>query len=62
MYVILVDTRDNNGQIVGIQDDNGNLEQFYSMDEVKSLLHGHILCKNFPCLVVDLEDGNVEKF
>ena len=52
-YVILVDLRGNNGHVVAITDDNGNVAQFPTRAAALEAMRDHILGA-FPTRVVQL--------
>jgi len=52
-YIIIVDMRENNGQILGIKDDDFNLVQYDTEEEAEELMAKHPL-KVFPYEVLDM--------
>ena len=52
-HVIIVDMRENNGQITGIMDGDWGLKQFPTEGEAEEFMGRHILGE-FPWLVVEI--------
>ena len=60
IYVVLVDLRENNGHAVPIEDDNGNIKQFASREEIFELEKSHPLMKAFTWMAINMDTQEVE--
>ena len=57
--IILVDLRENNGKITCISDESGNIAIFESLDEIKQGVNNIPICKNYPYMILDIDNQEV---
>lgn len=53
--IIIIDMRDSNGTVIGIEDDNDCLTQFDTKEDAESFAKGHPLLRAFPYKIIDLD-------
>ncbi len=54
--IILIDMRENNGHIVALQDEDGNIAQYEDYGEADDAASKHWLTDSFPVRIVDMDD------
>ena len=59
-WIILVDLRENNGQVVALQDDGGNIAQFDGLIECGVCADAHPMASAYPCVALDLDTLEAE--
>jgi len=53
--IILIDMRENNGSIVALEDENGNIAQYENYGQADDVASEHPLTDAFPVRIVDMD-------
>lgn len=61
-WIVLVDLRSNNGHIVTLEDENGNIAQFESEEEAQECAANNPMCGAFDSYAVSLDDQEINLF
>lgn len=59
-WIVLVDMRRNNGHCAAIEDSNGYIAQFETLDDAAECLADHVPEGAFSCTALDLDTGVTE--